>query len=595
MCGIGGCVLPAGRTPSRERLERLRTALAHRGPDDSGIAIVGSVGLVHTRLAIVDPSPLGTQPMRHPSGDWWLSYNGEAYNHRQLRSELPRTDWLGGSDTETVLEAHASWGDAAIERLNGLFAYAVLDRRARRLLLVRDRFGVKPLYMARHDGGLWFASESQALLAAGLPRQARTELLAEAVELGWASGPATPLAGIERVRPGTAVSVDVDTLATDELRWYDPAEAVDLERLEELRGRSRAQLAKEVEELLGAAVRRRLMADVPVGTMCSGGLDSGLVTAFAAEAHPGITAFNAAIVDQPHLDETRWASDVASHLGVDLHTVPTTAEDWRSGLVEAVRHNGYPLNHASAVPMARIAGAAEDAGIKVLLAGEGADELFGGYPWHHRPERVRFAARRRPLAGLLRRLRARAASPEPSSPEPVVARARAAYADQDAARAPLSAGFLADLSLYLPHLLNRDDKMTMMRSVEARMPFLDPELVAFAINLPLEARVEPDVKGVLRDIGRARLAPGVADRDKVGFELEPAAMLSGRVRAEFLEGGMLRDVLRLDATGWQRLLDRRGPLSLGVWTAEVWCRLNLDAQPVEVVEDALWTDPDGDQ
>ena len=210
MCGIAGCVLPPGRAPDRDRLERMAAAIAHRGPDDSGVEVVGSVGLVHRRLAIVDPSPAGHQPMRSADGRWWLTYNGEAFNHLALREELPPLCWRGGSDTETVLESLAAWGDDAVARANGLFAYAALDTAARRLLLVRDRFGVKPLYLARRDGELWFASELRALLAAGVPPDVDPDILGHSMVHGWANGEATPLRAVRRVMPGTWLEVSLD-------------------------------------------------------------------------------------------------------------------------------------------------------------------------------------------------------------------------------------------------------------------------------------------------------------------------------------------------------------------------------------------------
>src|SRR6476646_8462381 len=178
MCGVGGCVVSAGERPAEARLESMRAALAHRGPDASAVAIAGRVGLVHTRLAIVDPSERGAQPMRDPAGRWLLSYNGEVFNHLELREQLGEASFAGGSDTETVLHCLARWGEEAVPRFNGLFAFAALDLDRNRLLLVRDRFGVKPLYIARAGGAFWFASEIGALLAAGVPRRPAREWIA---------------------------------------------------------------------------------------------------------------------------------------------------------------------------------------------------------------------------------------------------------------------------------------------------------------------------------------------------------------------------------------------------------------------------------
>ena len=596
MCGIAGCVAPPGREPDRAALERMMAALSHRGPDDRGIEVVGSVGLVHTRLAIVDPSPAGHEPMEHDG--WWLTYNGEVFNHLELRAELDGAPWRGGSDTETLLRALARWGEEAVPRCNGLYAYAALDSAARRLLLVRDRFGVKPLYVARHGGALWFASEMRTLLEAGVPRRARPDLLEHAVRYGWANGPLTPLEGIDRVLPGTLLDIDLDTLAARERRWYDPLDAVDPERMRALASGSREDAAAAVEEALRASVRRRLMADVPVGTMCSGGIDSSLITALAREEHPDIHAFNASVADDPDADEAPWAERVAGALGVELHTTRMTADRWRADLVEVVRHIEYPLTHESSVPMWQIADLARAHGVKVLLSGEGADELFGGYSWLHLREYADFYARGRPPARLARwlyrRLQRAGASAEAPRPvaayeEEVARRALEAYGHHRGTRRRLEAGLAGDLSTYLPHLLNRQDKSTMKASIETRVPFLDPDVVALALNLPLEHRVEPEHKGVLRDLAARRLPDGVARRPKLGFGFDAGRYIADAARPEFLADGRLREVLETPAERWRdRVAAADGWVAQLLWTGEIWCRVVLDGQPAAEVEEALW-------
>lgn len=621
MCGIAGCVMPPGQRPDRGALERMAGALRHRGPDDRGIEVVGAVGLVHTRLAIVDPSPAGHAPMSGRDGRWWLTYNGEVFNHLELRAGLGADGWRGGSDTETLVRALEAWGEAAIDRCNGLFAYAALDTERGRLLLVRDRFGVKPLYLARHQGALWFASEIGALLAAGLPRRARRDALAYHVAYGWANGRQTPVEGVERVLPGTVVTVDLRTLATRERRWYEPATAVDPELAAELEGLGRRPLVDRLEAQLRASVQRRLMADVPVGTMCSGGLDSSLVAAFAREQHPRIVAYNASVADQPAADEGRWAQRVASGLGIELRTVRTDAASWRAGLIPAVAHNEFPLMHESSVPMAQIAALAQSDGVKVLLSGEGADELLGGYDFLDRerfeaflPRGARLAQRarratartlglwRRRGRGAVRALRRRLERHPPSrlTRPPVTEaaatyhagvaeRAAAAYAHHDGARADLEAGLLAQLSTYLPHLLNRQDKNTMQESIETRVPFLDPAVVALALNLPLEARTRPDRKGVLRDLGARHLPGGVASRAKVGFGFEVRGYLLAAARPGFLADGWLREQLEFERSEWEAAIGSlASEQALRAWTAEAWCRLMLGGQAVEAVEGELW-------
>jgi asparagine synthase (glutamine-hydrolysing) len=404
MCGIAGCVTADGRRPDRGTLDALAAALGHRGPDDAGIEIVGNVGLVHTRLAIVDPSPAGHEPMQHAQSGWWLTYNGEVFNHTELRERLPDYRYRGGSDAETLLHALASWGEDSLAELNGLFAFAAIDEDAGRLLLVRDRFGVKPLYYARHDGGLWFASEIGALLAAGVPRRASPDVLLHAVRHGWANGEVTPVEGVRRLLPGSSISVDLRTLELTERAWYRPAQVVEERRMSQLAELAEDAIDERVEAALRGSVHARLMADVPVGTMCSGGLDSSLITALAAERKPDLVAFNASVVDDPGADEGPWAELVSDALGIELCTVRMDAVSWRSDLVGVVRHVEYPLNHESSVPMSQIAGLARRRGCKVLLSGEGADELFGGYPWASPKLTRRFQLRDRPVGRAAREL-----------------------------------------------------------------------------------------------------------------------------------------------------------------------------------------------
>jgi asparagine synthase (glutamine-hydrolysing) len=617
MCGIAGCVAPAGEPPDREALERMGAALAHRGPDDQGIAVEGSVGLVNRRLAIVDPTPAGHQPMRHRDGRWSLTYNGEVFNHRELRGELEPVPWHGQADTETVLEALARWGEGALPRFNGLFGLAALDRDGARVLLARDRWGVKPLYWARHAGAVWFASEMRALFAAGVPRRPLPDVVAHAVVHGWANGAATPFEGIHRVLPGGLLYVELDTLGTSERRWFDPADLVDGERVAALAGESRGTIAAMVEDELRRSVARRLMSDVPVGTFLSGGIDSSLVTAFVRDEWPGVVAFNASVTDQPADDEHPFAVRVADHLGVELQTVRMSAATWRADFVEAVRHNEYPLMHESSVPMFQIASLARSGGVKVLLSGEGADELFGGYGFLHaglyrdylRANR-RWGAlrglaldklRRDGLAALLRRGRGAAAEPPPVvAPEgsaasvafdsEAAARAHAAYPASPRERRALEAELLRELSTYLPHLLNRQDKNTMQASVETRVPFLDPHLAALALSAPLEARMEPARKGVLRDISDRHLPGEVARRRKRGFGFDVRRYIEPRARPEFLLDGALRELLRVDRARWAEATvpARSAAQALRLWSGEVWCRAVLDGQRTDQVEDALW-------
>ena len=599
-----------GERPDRELLERVAATLDHRGPDDRGIEVHENVGLVATRLAIVDPGPSGHQPMWDASGRCLLAFNGEVYNHRELRDDLPGVAWRGHGDTETLAAALAAWGEDAVGRTNGPLALAAVDRERRRLMLARDRFGKKPLYVARHRGALWFASEMRALLAAGVARDVRPDVLAHTALRGWALGTETPFAAIDRLAPGTLLSVGLDAPeAVSVSRWYTPADSVDPELGRELAALPRERQTDRLEDALRASVRARLMADVPVGTMLSGGLDSTLVTALAREAHGAVTAVTCALVDEPRADERRWAERAATALGVDLDAVVVTADTWRSELVTATSAHEYPLNGSSSVPVSLMARRAHERGVPVLLTGEGADELMAGYPLEHARAELRYLpwrviARRYGSAVAHRRLGPRSITRSIrglSHPVPAAAAATresaavralgtGAYAHHDAARRRFEGALLAGMPLSLGFLLNRMDKNAMTASIETRVPFLDPGVVSVAVNLPLEARTQPLLKGVLRDVGRRHLPPALADRPKLpGMFFDGHRRIAEAARPGFLADGMLRDLLGRTEDEWRALgTGLRPRQAMRLWTAEIWARLFVEGHPVERVERELW-------
>jgi asparagine synthase (glutamine-hydrolysing) len=349
-----------------------------------------------------------------------------------------------------------------------------------------------------------------------------------------------------------------------------------------------------------------------------------------------VRAYNASIADQPEIDEGPWAQRAARGLGVELRTVRMTGSDWRAGLVEVVRHNEYPLMHESSVPMSMIAALAHADGVKVLLSGEGADELFAGYGFLHRGAYVDFLRhnlRVRPLVSLgwrklreegvtatvgrarvaladaatSRRARRSGGGPPdldgagaaglPSGSPDVVryehelrARAVAAYARHEPTRQLLEGGLLGDLSTYLPHLLNRQDKNTMQRSIETRVPFLDPDVVGLALNLPLEVRVQPRRKPILRELGARHLPPEIGERPKVGFGFDVVRYLTPAAWSEFLADGLQRDMWGVPAEEWRgAVAGLTGHAALCFWMGEIWARGMLDGRSRQTIEAELWT------
>jgi asparagine synthase (glutamine-hydrolysing) len=628
MCGIGGCVLGRGARPDQRRLMVMRDALGHRGPDDSGIQVIDNVALVHTRLSIVDLSERGHQPMAHPGGAWWIAYNGEIYNHAKLRGELERdgAQFLGESDTETLLWGLERYGQPIVNRLSGQFAFAALDLRRGRVLLCRDLFGVKPLYLARFDGGVWWASEPAALIAAGAaaePVDTAWEDLSAGAYLG---GERTLLAGITRVAPGTWTEISLEDADMKTDRWRSPGDAVDPARAARLALRSRSDLVDELESALREAVHGTLLADTTVGTLCSGGVDSSLITALAVEQMPDIVAFGASFAGDGRKDEGLAARRVADALGIELELVEVTPASWRAAFVPATVHHGVPIANASAVTVAQLADLAAKCGVKVLLTGEGADELFGGYgklhaaslaaflPWY---ERVVHAAEPtlcsdpmralNPLSVLrkTRELAREAFGPPPAShwlpvstPDTnheATPESMHAYAHHSGDRGALEAGLLSHLDYSLCWLLNRMDKNVMQASVEARVPFLEPAVVNLVLNLPLEARVGPWSKGILRDVARRVLPWSIAHRPKIyGMAFDARTWIEEAADRAFLADGLLRDTLRIPEDEFNNMIAAGNHVvRVRLWSAEVWCRSVLAGHSIEQIEQDLWLEQPG--
>jgi asparagine synthase (glutamine-hydrolysing) len=619
MCGIAGCVLFRGESPCPQRLNAMRDSLSHRGPDGSGLQIVDNVGLVHTRLAIVDVSERAHQPMRHPDGDWWLSFNGEIFNHMSIRRELADEPFVSGGDTETLLHALARWGPAVLPRLNGQFAFAALDLVGRRLLLARDSFGIKPLYITSADDGIWFASEPVALLAAGVKPSPRPLSWPGLVDWSCYRGEETLLAGVRRVLAGTCLEIALDTSILTADRWTSPARHVDKGRQSQLQSLPRPALISQLERTLREAVHDALLGDVPMGTLCSGGVDSSLVTALATEVKSDLVAFGARFKGDPALDEGPAARRVADALGIELDLFEVTKPDWRSGFVRATLHFGAPLATASSVTISQLAERARKRGVKVLLTGEGADELFAGYSNPRAAPLASFLSMRqhavrdlepflfahplhtlRALVTRAKRLASVSAANRSSGMVPggyrassdstAMAEIDAAYRHHAGPRGDFETVLLRDFDLTLSHLLNRMDKNMMEVSVEARVPFLDPRLVGLVLNLPLEARVTPWSKGILRDVAR-RLLPGkIAHRWKIyGMDFDAGTWIEEAADPRFLTQGLFREIYGIPEDDFGELIaSAQGSLRVRLWSAEVWCRSVFGGEDPVRIEKELW-------
>jgi asparagine synthase (glutamine-hydrolysing) len=621
VCGIAGLVCSSGACREEEHLATIRKMCdlqAHRGPDDRGAESLGKVALGAVRLSIIDLTAAGHMPMSDATGRWWITYNGEVYNFAAIREELEKAGHVFRSrtDTEVVLHAFIEWGEECVHRFIGMFAFAVYDRKSGAVTLVRDRFGVKPLYYTRQGGHIYFSSEMKALTGLGgclrLNRRSLLEwFLYHNVD---ALTPETPIEEIEAVLPGQIMTIREGRLFPRV--YYSPAERVREEEYRRFAGLGGAEAMREIEETLAGGTEARLVSDVPLGTLCSGGLDSSLITALAVRRSERITAFHVSVADRPDLDEKPYAEAVTRFLGIPLVSFPLTARAYRRSLVRAVYASDLPLAHANSVAFALISRVAREEGVTVLLSGEGADELFGGYSWRYRRYRALLRARRllsllpsRARAWIERAGYAAAGLPVTTIRFDELVPLTLALVDNDARndwrrrceeaygfvgrssdRAVLGA-MLADLNDFLVPLLRRLDRMSMSASTECRVPFLDHRLVEKAIHMPLPYRVGRRAdKWVLKRIALRHLPARVVMRRKAGFPLPIAEYLAPLARAELFRDGFCETEIGLGRRSLGELVDRarQNPFAFScIVDLELWGRLIVHREPIEAVEEML--------
>ncbi|MGF1553069.1 MAG: asparagine synthase (glutamine-hydrolyzing) [Paracoccaceae bacterium] len=613
MCGIVGRV--STRAPvDRSAFERMTDRLAHRGPDGRGTwyAREGRVALGHRRLAILDLSPAGTQPMTIPGSGLWLTYNGEIYNHPALRAELEGKGHVYRSrcDSETILHAYAEWGTASVERLNGIFAFALWDEREGRLLAARDPIGVKPLYLIETAETLAFASQPGAFLdLPGFAARPDPEGMLDCLAYGVVPGERAAFAGVSKLGPGEALEWrDTGRRATTR-RWRywrlpERAEIVDP-----------AQAARVLEEALDRAVVSQLASDVPVSIFLSGGIDSSLVGAVAA-GHTGApaTAFTIGFDDAMH-DERRHAALAADLIGAHPVVAVLAPGDLDAALDDVVEAYDEPFAIDAGLPMARLARLAHEHGVRVALAGDGADELFAGYRHYdtldrHYRRHGRCTAERveNPVRGLVARAlhgafdpveayrahNARITGPVaetlagPALAEGVLPRRHRERAHFDPARPAVEAARRADVATYLAdEILVKVDRATMAFGIEARVPLLDPDLAALAFRIDTALHYAGgERKALLKRVAGRWLPDSVLTVRKKGFSppidtwlTRPAvreAMLA-RVR----EGRLVADgILRRDDLA-RRLARLRRPAAglLQLYLMERWAERWTGAAP----------------
>ncbi len=585
MCGIAG-LIQRGQTQGssllRDDIARMTDSVRHRGPDGGDVWIdeAACIALGQRRLAIIDLSPLGAQPMHSACGRYVVTYNGEIFNYQDLRAELVAAGvrFRGDSDTEVILEGFVRWGvRATIERTIGMFAIGLWDRQMRELWLVRDRLGVKPLYYARHGGRLAFGSELKAIRAAGgFPVEVDRDALAAYLRHGYVPGPRTIYAGIRQLRQGTILRLDADGNETHETYW-DAREKAIAGRAHWNAKLDEAEAIERLDALLRDAVKRRMVADVPLGAFLSGGIDSSTVVAMMqAQSTRPVKTFTIGF-DAEGYDEAAHAKAVAAHLGTD-HTELYVTPEHALGVVPKLADSyDEPFADSSQIPTFLVSEMTRRH-VTVALSGDGGDENFAGYNryvwaetlWRNlrrvpKPLRIaaaRLAAASAPLAGFVphglgpvrpaekmakiaeilaldspgdiyRRLISQ--WPDPAALVVGGVEPRGAVWDDSLERDMpefVARMQLLDTVTYLPDdILTKVDRATMAVALEGRMPLLDHRVVEHAWTLPPHLKLRGgEGKWILRRVLERYVPRALFERPKMGFGVPIDSWLRGPLR-----------------------------------------------------------------
>jgi len=540
MCGFAGEVKTNGPADI-DALERMAATMTSRGPDGNGLWTLDWVGLIHRRLSIIDLSETGSQPMKDPDLGLAVVFNGCIYNYQELRQELRDRGYhfFSNSDTEVLLKGYHCWGTGFVERLQGMFAFCLVECDSGRAVLYRDRLGIKPLYLAERSDGLRFASTLPALLAGG---GIDTDLDPVALHhyFSWHSvvpAPRTILRGIRKLAPATLLVIEPDGSRHQQTYWA-PA----FERHPAHRDMTAGEWEDAVLEALRRAVNRRMVADVPVGVLLSGGLDSSLIVGLLAEAgQQNLQTFSIGFQDVGGFegDEFTFSDLIAEHYGTDHHQLRVDTEELLPALSGAVAAMSEPMVSRDAVAFYLLSHEVSQH-VKVVQSGQGADEVFGGYHWYpplleasnglDTYASVFFDRPHSEVAEIL--------SPAYACGEDASHTFVAAHFAQPNVGGALDQALRIDTTVMLvDDPVKRVDNMTMAWGLEARTPFLDHELVELAAACPPELKLASGGKGVLKEASRRLVPAAVIDRPK-GYFPVPALM--------YLEGDLLalvRDAL----------------------------------------------------
>jgi asparagine synthase (glutamine-hydrolysing) len=615
MCGIFGILAPE---VDPARLGDTARALSHRGPDNASVWSDAGVGLIHTRLSLVDLDARSNQPFWDESRRYVLVFNGEIYNFRELRAELEKQGvaFRTTGDTEVLMAMILHHGvEQSLPRLEGMFAFGFYDTETGSLTLARDRLGTKPVVYHHSPGRFLFASEAAALRP-WMPIE--PDLVSMSTYLAGFHGPQSGVSmfqGVRLLAPGAMLTVKageaprIQAFASIAGFW-DPAER------ERLQGLSRNQVVDELESRLFAAVRSQLLADAPVGVFCSGGVDSSVVLAMSAELHSNLGIFHADVVGRH--SERDAAETLARHLRVDLKAVQVHDSDFLDALPTVIAHYERPISYRpDSIPFFRVCQLVRRHGVKGVLSGEGSDECFLGYQammprlstmLSGLPLPTASGARnlyRRLLLGTHAELEQREEKPDLSraiSSRFEVEMQRAENRElRDAGGAPLAETDLKTLDFlgyHLRTLLHRNDTLGMAASIESRFPILDSGVVRFAVNLPYAYKIRRTMtpgdlrhpfycdKWIMREVARRRIPKSLSDRPKRAFLTN--AFKRMKIDSELFRESRVADYLQL-GSGEREYLSNQGRTVFlqRLLQLEVWVRVCVDGEAPDQVRERL--------
>ena len=585
MCGICGIFNLSGDAASPQILQRMSDAIAHRGPDGEGAYIDGAVGFGHRRLAIIDLSPSGRQPMMTHDGRYLITYNGELYNYRELRTELETHahQFRTRTDTEVVLAALSEWGTDALIRFNGMFAFALWDKHDKSMLLARDRFGVKPLYYAERDRVLTFGSEIKAILKhPAFSAQLDKAALLEYMTFQNLFTDRTLFDGVKLLPAGSFIKIKHDSTSIPSPQTYWDYRFT---KPNTTRAHSEAEYLEELDHLFRQAVKRQLMSDVPVGSYLSGGMDSGSITAIAAKELPHLTTFTcgfdlmSASGLELNFDERARAEHMSYLFQTEHYEMVLKAGDMERAMSSVVHHLEEPRVGQS-YPNYLVSRLASKF-CKVVLSGTGGDELFGGYPWRYyrATSNDNFEDYVDKYYKYWQRLLDNRYMPlvfEPIWGDVKHVWTRDIFRDVFKSKVAslntpeeyVNHSLYFELKTFLHGLLLVEDKLGMAHGLEARVPFLDNDLVDFALRLPVNfklanitevSRINENVPGKKTEMYFARNRDGklllrkmmeryipreVTEREKQGFSAPDASWFRGE-SIEYVKRTLFRPDARL--------------------------------------------------